>query len=283
MAYTLKVKNHNGYILNLTESKDYTVYKIEGLQPPQVTIASAKRSVSDGSTINRLSVENRNIVIYMTIEGNVEANRINLYKYFPLKQYVTIYFENGVRDVSIEGVVEVIECDLFTNRQVAQISLICPQPYFKSAEDLITHFSSIGSLFQFPFSIAEEGMEFSAIKTADRKAIVNTGDVENGIIIDLYAAGAVSKPTIYDVLNRTYIKLNCDLQPNDHIIINTNVDNKAITLIRNGESSNAMGYMSPDSKWLILNSGDNVFTYEAENGAENLQVTFTTALLYGGV
>ena len=283
MAYTLKVKNHNGYILNLTESKDYTVYKIEGLQPPQVTIATAKRSVSDGSTINRLSVENRNIVIYMTIEGDVEANRINLYKYFPLKQYVTIYFENGVRDVSIEGVVEVIECDLFTNRQVAQISLICPQPYFKSAEDLITHFSSIDSLFQFPFSIAEEGMEFSTIKTADRKAIVNTGDVENGIIIDLYAAGAVSKPTVYDVLNRTYIKLNCDLQPNDHIVINTNVDNKAITLIRNGESSNAMGYMSPDSKWLILNSGDNVFTYEAENGSENLQVTFTTALLYGGV
>ena len=283
MAYTLKVKNHNGYILNLTESKDYTVYKIEGLQPPQVTIATAKRSVSDGSTINRLSVENRNIVIYMTIEGDVEANRINLYKYFPLKQYVTIYFENGVRDVSIEGVVEVIECDLFTNRQVAQISLICPQPYFKSAEDLITYFSSIDSLFQFPFSIAEEGMEFSTIKTADRKAIVNTGDVENGIIIDLYAAGAVSKPTVYDVLNRTYIKLNCDLQPNDHIVINTNVDNKAITLIRNGESSNAMGYMSPDSKWLILNSGDNVFTYEAENGSENLQVTFTTALLYGGV
>ena len=283
MAYTLKVKNHNGYILNLTESKDYIVYKIEGLQPPQVTIATAKKAVSDGSTINRLSVENRNIVIYMTIEGDVEANRINLYKYFPLKQYVTIYFENGVRDVSIEGVVEIIECNLFTNRQVAQISLICPQPYFKSAEELVTYFSSIDSLFEFPFSIAEEGVEFSVIKTADRKAIVNTGDVENGIIIDLYAAGVVSKPIIYDVLNRTYIKLNCDLQANDHIVINTNVDNKAITLIRDGVSSNAMGYMSPDSKWLILNSGDNVFTYEAESGAENLQVTFTTALLYGGV
>ena len=44
-----------------------------------------------------------------------------------------------------------------------------------------------------------------------------------------------------------------------------------------------MGYMTPDSKWLMLNAGDNIFTYEAENGAENLQVTFTTALLYGGV
>lgn len=283
MGYTLKVKNHKEDILNLTASKDYTVYKIEGLQPPQVTIATAKKAVSDGSTINRLSVENRNIVIYMTIEGDVEANRIKLYKYFPLKQYVTIYFENGVRDVSIEGVVELIECDLFTNRQVAQISLICPQPYFKSADDLITYFSSIESLFEFEFSIPEEGIEFSAIKTAERKAIVNTGDVENGIIIDLYATGAVSKPVIYDVLNRTYIRLNCDLQANDQIIINTNVDNKAITLIRDGETSNAMGYMTPDSKWLILNSGDNVFTYGAESGSENLQVTFTTALLYGGV
>lgn len=283
MGYTLKVKNHNGHILNLTESKDYTVYKIEGLQPPQVTIATAKKAVADGSTINRLSVESRNIVIYLTIEGDIEANRINLYKYFPLKQHVTVYFENGTRDVSIEGVVEIIECDMFTNKQTAQISLVCPQPYFKSAEDLVTYFSSINSLFEFPFSIAESAMEFSSIKAAERKVIVNTGDVENGIIISLYATGAVNKPIIYDVLNKTYIKLNYDLVADEEIIINTNVDNKAITLIKNGVSSNAMGYMTPDSKWLTLNAGDNVFTYEAESRAENLQVTFTTALLYGGV
>jgi len=283
MSYTLKVKNHNEDMLNLTESKDYTVYKIEGLQPPQVTIATAKKAVADGSTINRLSVESRNIVIYLTINGDIEANRINLYKYFPLKQYVTVYFENGTRDVSIEGTVEIIECDMFTNKQVAQISLLCPQPYFKSAEQLVNYFNSIESLFEFPFAITEEGVEFSDIKIAERKSIVNTGDVENGIIINLYATGSVSKPVIYDVLNKRFIKLNCDMAVDEQIIINTNVDNKLITLIKNGETYNAMGYMTPDSKWLMLNTGDNIFTYGAESGLENLQVTFTTALLYGGV
>lgn len=281
--YELKVKYNSGEMLNLSTNPNYTVYKVEGLQPPAVTISSSKKSTQDGSTINRLSVEQRNIVIYAAINGNIEANRINLYRYFPLKQTVTVYFKNGTRDVCIEGLVELIECDLFAERQVAQISLICPQPYFKAVDEVCSYFSEIVSLFEFPFSIPESGMEFSRISTNIRKSIINTGDVESGIIISLYAVGAVVNPVIYDVFSRTHIALNIEMQTDDQIVINTNTGSKSITLIRNGESSNIMGYMKPDSKWLSLKTGDNVFTYEAESGSSNLQITFTTALLYGGV
>lgn len=281
--YELKVKNDKGEVLNLSTSPSYNVYKITGLQPPTVAINSSVNATTDGSTVNSLRAGTRNIVVYMKLEGEVEKSRINLYKYFPLKKNVTLYFKNGSRDVYIEAYVEVIECDLFTNKQVAQISLLCPQPYFKAVDDIISYFSDVSALFEFPFSVAKEGIEISTITRNLRKSIINTGDVESGLIIDLYAVGEVVNPIIYDVFKRTHIKLMFTLIAGDHIIINTNAGAKSITLIRAGITSNIMGYMYPDSTWLKLETGDNVFTSDCESGADNLQLTFTASILYGGV
>mgnify|MGYP003292915953 CR=1 FL=1 len=159
----VKVKNKSGELFNLTTSKNYTLFKVEGLQPPAVTVNSTKKSTSDGTTINSVSVESRNIVLNMTIEGDIEKNRINLYKYFPLKQTVTVYFKNNTRDVKIDGLVEIIECDLFTNKQVAQISLICAQPYFSAVDELISYFSDLTNLFSFPFVFQEKHLQFELI------------------------------------------------------------------------------------------------------------------------
>lgn len=281
--YSLKVENDRGQTLSLTNNPKYTVYKIEGLNPPQATINSSVNTTTDGSSINSVRLESRNIVIYTTINGDVEANRINLYKYFPIKKSVKVYFSNGARDVYIEGTVELIECDLFTNRQVAQISLICPKPYFKGVDELVTMFSDVSKLFEFPFSISKAGVEISAITTNLRRSIVNVGDVETGVIIKLFATGTVVNPTLYDVLQRTHLKLNFTMRPSDTLIINTNVGEKSIELIRDGVTYNAMGYLVQNSTWFKLLAGDNVFTYDAESGGSNLQITFTTQVLYSGV
>ena len=281
--YSLKVENDRGNTLELTNNPNYTVYKIEGLNPPQATINSSVNTTTDGSSINSVRLENRNIVIYMTIEGDIEANRINLYKYFPVKKSVKLYFKNYTRDIYIEGNVELIECDLFTNKQIAQISIICPKPYFKDVQNLITTFGDVSSMFEFPFSISKNGIEISGITTNQRRSIINTGDIETGVIIKLFSTGTVVNPVIYDVLKRTQLKLNFTLLASDTIVINTNVGEKSIELIRDGVTYNAMGYMAQDSTWFILEAGDNVFTYDADSGNSYLQLTFTTAILYSGV
>lgn len=281
--YSLKVENDRGNTLELTNNSNYTVYKIEGLNPPQVTINSSVNTTTDGSSINSVRLENRNIVIYMTIEGDVESNRINLYKYFPVKKRIKLYFKNYTRDIYIEGNVELIECDLFTNKQIAQISIICPKPYFKDVQNLITTFGDVSSMFEFPFSISKTGIEISGITTNQRRSIINTGDIETGVIIKLFSTGTVVNPVIYDVLKRTQLKLNFTMLASDTIVINTNVGEKSIELIRDGVTYNAMGYMAQDSTWFIMEAGDNVFTYDADSGNSYLQLTFTTSILYSGV
>lgn len=282
--YSLQVENNKGEVLNLSSNPNYQVYKITGLNPPAVNISQSDNTTMDGGTINNVRVGSRNLVIYATIEGDIETNRINLYKYFPPKKTVTVYFSNDTRDVYIQGTVERIECDQFSKKQVAQISIICPKPYFKAVDTLVTSFSDINSLFEFPFSITEAGIEFSNIISNIRKTIINTGDTETGIIIELFATGgSVVNPVIYDVFSKTFIKLNFTLLQSDLITINTNQGEKSITLTRNGVTTNAMGYMSQDSSWLQLGAGDNVFTYSCDSGSANLQITFYTELLYGGV
>lgn len=281
--YSLKVENDRGNTLELTNNPNYTVYKIEGLNPPQVTINSSVNTTTDGSSINSVRLENRNIVIYMTIEGDVESNRINLYKYFPVKKRIKLYYKNYTRDIYIEGNVELIECDLFTNKQIAQISIICPKPYFKDVQNLITTFGDVSSMFEFPFSISKTGIEISGITTNQRRSIINTGDIETGVIIKLFSTGTVVNPVIYDVLKRTQLKLNFTMLASDTIVINTNVGEKSIELIRDGVTYNAMGYMAQDSTWFIMEAGDNVFTYDADSGNSYLQLTFTTSILYSGV
>ena len=281
--YSLKVENDRGNTLELTNNPNYTVFKIEGLNPPKATINSSVNTTTDGSSINSVRMENRNIVIYATIEGNVEANRINLYKYFPVKKTVKIFFTNGTREVYISGTVELIECDLFSDKQVAQISIICPRPYFKNVDDLVTMFSDVSKMFSFPFAIAKTGVEFSSISTNQRRSIINSGDIETGVVIKLFATGTVVNPVVYDVLKRTQLRLNFTMIPSDTLVINTNVGEKSIELIRDGVSYNALGYMAQDSTWFVVEAGDNVFTYDADSGNSNLQLTFTTSILYSGV
>lgn len=281
--YECKIKNPTGEVLNLSTSSKYTLYKITGLQPPASAVNTSNNATSDGVTVNSVRVDKRNLVLYIALESDVEQSRLQLYRYFPLKKTITVYFKHGSRDVYIEGTVELIEVDHFSSKQVAQISIICPKPYFKAVNDLITYFSDVSALFQFPFSVSKVGMEISAITTNVRKSIINAGDVASGIIIDLYAIGTVVNPILYDVFKRTHIKLMFTMEAGDHVIINTNHGEKSITLVRAGESTNIMGYMFPDSSWLTLEAGDNVFTYDCESGNSNLQITFTTPVLYGGV
>lgn len=281
--YELKVKNDKGEVLNLSTSPIYNVYKVTGLQPPAVSINASVNATTDGSTVNSLRAGTRNIVLFMTLEGDVEKSRINLYRYFPLKKRITLYFKNGSRDVCIEGYVEVIECDQFTRKQIAQVSLLCPQPYFRAVDELISHFNEVSALFEFPFGMPANGMEISRITANVRKSIINTGDVPSGLIIELYAVGDVVNPVVYDVFKRTNFRLRFAMKKGDRIVINTNTGAKTVTLTRDGVTSNIMGYMTPDSTWLTLEAGDNVFTYDSDSDNANLQLIFTASILYGGV
>ena len=278
-----KIENHRGDILKHDGVEDFVVTKITGLNPPGANINTSANTTTDGSKINSVRLGNRNIVIYITINNDVEKTRIRLYQYFAVKKKLRLFFKNGTRNVFIDGYVEKVECDLFTKKQDMQISIVCNNPYFKSLEEIACVFSDTQAGFEFPFDIQKEGIEFSTIIPSQRKSVMNEGEAETGLTIEIYARGTVINPILYDVGKRTNMKINFTMKASDKIVINTSVGEKSIILIRGGVSSNAMGYLDNGSSWLNIEPGENIFTYHSDEGNGNMEITFKTPLLYGGI
>ena len=150
--FICKVENTRNNILTLTQNEDnFQVLKITGLNPPKAQINTTKMATLDGKKFNSSTLNERNIVITVKLNGDVEKNRIRLYSFFRPKEWCKFYYKNSSRNVFIEAYTENVECDLFTNKEVMQISLLCPEPYFKDVQEIIDDISKILSKFEFPF------------------------------------------------------------------------------------------------------------------------------------
>ena len=69
----------------------------------------------------------------------------------------------------------------------------------------------------------------------------------------------------------------------DTIIINTVRGYKSITLLRDGITTNILNCLDRGSKWFTLMKGDNIFSYDADTGASNLQFYIVNKVAYDGV
>lgn len=278
------VENKYGQKLNLTHNNNYALVSVTGLTPPAATVNYTSIATKDGAVLNSARAEIRNIVLTIIPQNSIETNRIELYKYFKIKQYIKVYLENNTRNVWIDGVIETIDGDLYQQTETIQVSIICVDPYFRDAETNEYVFSNIISRFKFPFAIEEiPGVPISEISEITEIAINNKSDTEVGAIITLYAFGACSDPTIYNMTTNENFSLDVDLVTGDVVIIDTRNGHKSVTLNHAGTITNILNSMKENSEWLQLLEGDNIFSYECVSGANNLNITVSVEPLYEGM
>lgn len=274
--FTLKVENQKGAVLELTNrEEDYQVAEIDGLNPPNATINTSSYANGDSSSFNSSKIPNREIVITIYINGNIAQNRLRLYTYFRNKQWCKIYFQDddSERDVYIEGYVRTFESPMFTEKQVAQISILCPDPYFKDLETIVQSISKVIKGFSFPFSInIGEPIAFSTIELEKVTNIINESESETGLIIDVRFLGSVQKLEIRNVdIGENFI-IDYDFIANDKLVINCNRGSKAVTLTRDGVEYNLIPYVQSGSTFFQLGIGDNNFSFLADDGNDDMSV-----------
>lgn len=282
--FTLKIENtkRNEIVLTQNES-DYQVINIEGLAPPNAQLYTNAVANMDGEKFKSSKLDMRNLVLTVKINGDVEANRINLYKYFGAGKWCKVFYKNGTRDVFIEGYVETIECALFTVNQQMQISIVCPSPYFKSVDIIYTDISVVVAGFTFPFTIDESGVIISQLIPNKVTTVINDGEFATGFEIVMRAlSDRISTPTIFNADTGEYLSVSVELNKGDVLRINTNKGSKSIKKIVNGTETNIINYLENGSTWLQLEAGTNSFTYSV-NSAERLEVIFEYHHHYEGV
>lgn len=276
------VENEYKQQLNLTYNKDYFA-KVTGLTPGGATINTTKVAMQDGAKFNSSTLNTRNLVLTIYPRRNVEHSRINVYQYIQLKKYIKVYLKNDTRNVWIEGYVESFEGDLYEFPQMLQVSIICPNPYFKAIDPVITSFSNVVPVFTFPFAATAEGLIISRLDTYTEKNIVNESDNQCGVIVELYASGLALEPTVYNMTTNESFTIEHEFQAGDVVRINTQSGEKSLTLVRDGVETNILNQMEKNSQWFNLVVGDNIFTFTALHGVEQLQMTVKLQPIYTGV
>lgn len=304
MIKSVTVTNYQGdtITLDLThpEESGFIVKSITGLGPGKAAINTTEVSTNDGGLFNSSRLSSRNIVIALEFlwKDSIEEVRQQSYKCFPIKKKCTLVIETDNRLAEIDGYVESNDPDIFSKNEGTDISIICPYPYFYSSGEsgkTTTIFSGIEAAFEFPFSnesLTENLLEMGIIENQTERVITYDGDAEIGVTITIHAVGEASNITIYNTGTRELMTIDTDkiesltgsgIIAGDDIIICTVKNNKSITLVRGGVSTNILNCLSTDADWFQLTKGDNVFAYVAEEGGSNLQFQIENRIIYEGV
>ena len=301
MIKSITITNHLGETITLElkhpEKTGLVVVSIDGLGPPSATINTTDYSTRDGSLYNSARASSRNIVLNLKLLENpsIEDSRHLTYKYFPIKKKIKFTITTDNRVCYTYGYVESNSPTIFTNSEVVQISIVCPDAYFYKAGELSgVEFSGVQPWFEFPWS-NESLTEPKLIMSERRQVIIDNvyynSDAEPGVLITLHALGPIGDLTIRNLTNQQTMQIDVSkieeltgkaIGAGDDILISSIPGAKYVRLLRTGKYYNVLNSLVKRSKWITLSKGVNVFLYQTSEYLENLQVTTSYRDIYEG-
>lgn len=153
--FNITFENKNGLQLQFGAGTPYTITEFQGLNPPKATINTNITALLDGAMFNSSKLQMRSINIAFAIESPAEENRLAVYTVIQSKMPLRIYYQSEQLDIFIDGYVEDLDFSYFAKKLIATVSVLCPFPYFKGAQEVINELSAIIPMFHFP--IESEG------------------------------------------------------------------------------------------------------------------------------
>lgn len=304
MIKSITVTNHLGESLKMELSRpELSGFLItsgtSGFGPTKANINMTDMATLDGSRFNSARQDRRDVVLKMEFldsdEETIEDIRHKSYRFFPPKQNIHIVVETDNRSVETNGYVANNEPDIFSKKEGCAVTISCEDSYLYSLLENETIFSGVKAAFSFPFanrSTSKPLLKMGSILNKTEELIRYEGDPEIGVIINIHAVGTATNVIIRNVTARKKMRIDTTrlsaltgstIIAGDTIIIDTHDTRRSITLIRDGVETNILNCLDRGTDWLTLKKGDNIFAYEAESGASNLQFYITNKIAYLGV
>lgn len=269
MAYRITVENKKGEQLELTNNPNYDV-KATGLSPVTSDIITTPVANYGGAKYVTSRKQTRNIVLTIFVKTPVEANRLNLYKYINTGEWIRVYIKNNTRDVYIDGYVDDFDCDLFTQTQTAQVSIICPKSQFMDIKPDVVKIGTIVGAFSFPFYTNDDYPITFSIYDAKATLVNNESDNNIGFIYTIQCYGKVVNPILYLENTGEYFKINRTFPKDSVITISTLDGKKSVKCDLRGHVTNIINDLDSGSTWLKLKAGYNHLLQTAESGVDNM-------------
>lgn len=281
-------ENQRGQSIQLGNASPFILTKIDGTGAPKTTILTSKAPGQDGKSYHGTLLEERILpmegaVSGVTIEDLYSKIRI-LCSILSPKISGILTYTNDNKSYKIPYILEDLSFkDRIENIQEFLVQLYCPNPYWLDIQECKEEIAAWIGDFEFNFEISSDGILMGHRENSVIVNILNNGDTECGMRIELTALATVVNPSLVNVNTQEYIKVKRTLTAGDRLVISTSFGDKRVELIRNGVASNVFNYIDLNSTFLQLDVGDNLFRYDAEDGANNLDVAIYYRPQYVGV
>ena len=242
--------------------------RVTGLGPPDISLFMGDYA-RDGGIYTGRRVMTRNPVLDIKINPNASLNetvdgwRDILYKAFvdPLTtgDDVTLIFRDDIKpNRMLTGYTEKFNTEIFEKDTIANISMICPDPFIRDvAETEIVPPSGTTGWQQVPFTYA--------------------GTAEAGFEVWIDVQATTTTLTLANN-GRTMVLTYPSFQNGDQVYVNTIPGQRKINLIRSGVEYDILYTLYSESPWLDLHSQQN--SLEVYGDAPGNVVAAITKLAY---
>jgi len=255
---------------------------------------------AEGTLFNSSRIKSRDIELNLKFLGSdIEAVRHKLLRYFRVKHPITLDFITDYRHTYITGHVEKNEIDIFSNSEGADLTIVCPNPFFRLRDPAkgknSVRFTTSTPSFEFEFQDPDTDsptLIFGEITSTGETVVVYEGDADASTVVDIQFLGPATGVKLYNTTTQTRINIDTNeisrllgstIRAGDRLSISSGVGDKYVKAYRDGNVYNALSALDKDSDWIFLTPGDNLITVRADTGIDNVSAIISFENLYESI
>lgn len=234
------------------------VLNIEGLGPVNANIVSTPLATGRGEQFQGITTGKRNIVLSLGLNPDWDENTMStlrqlLYRYFMPEDWCKLRFTSDhLPIVDIEGYVESMEPNMFTQDPELQISIICPKPDFIQADASVVYGvvddGSTEYVFEYVGTI-DTGYELRLEAALENPSY-------SGDLTIMSTAFGIPQPVVIEGIEVDVTKYFrfCSVRGAKRV---------GSVAMSDGIFTNQLSKMSGESVWPVLRPGENIITVAA--------------------
>lgn len=266
-------------VVNPNPDQPIFLRDITGLEPVTAAINSKGYGEQDGEFYIGGHVPKRNIVMKLGLNASngptsVAAARTLCYGYMMTKNQVRIQFITDEHaPLEITGYVESLQPDRFSEDPAMQVSIICPKPNFVTDRKIVHGNAGVSpaEVEILYYGNRPTGVDF--ILDMGTQDYVGSIILETRIGVPIFQSFSMYDDTYFSSFWGFYINTE---QGTKHVDARTSVSESDIV-------ANLLGKMDPDSMWISLVTGRNMFRVRTpkSNAARGWSLSYVEQ--YGGI
>ena len=260
------------------ENCQFLLLEHDGFEAADYDVKTVTSGASDGVYISTHRLGERTISIKFDYSWvGMEISRSKLIKFFSPNRNLNVIVDRRGTTREISGVASDFKIDESNLHEfsIVKVSILCPDPYFKSVDTVFRNSAVSKSAFHLPCKLpcivgVQSGTGFVDV--------INDGDTYADMVVELIVSAPITAPYVYNRTNGKKIKILDSLDAGDKVVISTVRRAKKATV--NGERAN----IDPTSVFSdFLERGLNQIDYGSEDGSDMIAANLTYTALYLGV